>query len=85
VTRNLLPHLQPGALHISCSTVSPFTSRGLARLHAKRQVGFVGAPVFARPDGVARRQAYFSAGATDAVAIEQARYVVPSRQSYVVC
>lgn len=75
VTRQLLPALQPGALHISCSTVSPFTSRMLARTHAARGVAFVGAPVFARPDGVARRQAYFTVGATDAGAIERARCV----------
>lgn len=78
MTRQLLPELQPGALHISCSTVSPFTSRTLARAHAKRGVGFVGAPIFARPDGVARRQAYFTVGATDAAAIERARYVYVS-------
>ncbi len=75
VTRSLIPHFQPGNLHISCSTVSPFTSRELAALHAERQVGFVGAPVFARPDGVARKQAYFTLGATDAAAIERARWV----------
>jgi len=56
VTGQMLPHLE-GKLHISCSTVSPATSRELARLHASAGAEFVAAPVFARPDGVAARKA----------------------------
>lgn len=37
-------------LHISMSTVSPETSRKLAREHAKRGSYFLAAPVFGRPD-----------------------------------
>lgn len=55
--------LRPGAVHVSCSTVSPDTSRELARQHRSfAGASFVGAPVFARPDGVARREAYFAIG-----------------------
>ena len=51
--------------------IDKVTSRTLAGLHAKWRVGFVGAPIFARPDGVARKQAFFTVGATDEAAIEQ--------------
>ena len=69
----LLNHLRPGSLHISCSTVSPSTSRELASLHSsKANAAFLGAPVFARPDGLASKQAYFVVGG-DAKAIERAR------------
>lgn len=62
VTNELLPALQSqggGAIHVSCSTVSPNISRELAEEHSKRQVGFVSAPVFARPDGMRRGEATF--------------------------
>lgn len=52
----ILAGLQPGAgVHVSCSTVSPHTSRELASIHAEADTIFVGAPVFARPDGVAAK------------------------------
>lgn len=53
----LLPALQPGAVHVSCSTVAPSTSRILAEAHEEKGVGFVAAPVFARPDGMRRGEA----------------------------
>eukprot|EP00957_Ditylum_brightwellii_P210244 15364723-Ditylum_brightwellii.AAC.1 len=45
--------LRPSSIHVSCSTVSPTTSRIIASAHAKRSIGFVAAPIFARPDGLA--------------------------------
>lgn len=69
----LLDHLGPTSLHISCSTVSPSTSRELAALHeSEKGASFVGAPIFARPDGLASKSAYFVAGG-DSKAIERAR------------
>jgi len=62
VTEELLPALQSqgeGVIHVSCSTVSPNISRELAEEHSKRHVGFVSAPVFARPDGMRRGEATF--------------------------
>ena len=54
-------------LHISCSTVSPFTSRELSNLGDVRYT-HISAPVFARPDGIERKEAYFPiSGGTDAV------------------
>jgi 3-hydroxyisobutyrate dehydrogenase-like beta-hydroxyacid dehydrogenase len=44
-------------VHISCSTVSPTTSRKLSEIYRSQGKEFIAAPVFARPDGLARRQA----------------------------
>ena len=52
VCRYLVPNLRAGCVHVSCSTVSPDTSRQIAAEHAERDAGFVCAPVFARPDGM---------------------------------
>lgn len=83
VSQEFLPSLLPGALHIGCSTVSPFTSRTLALTHTARGVSFVGAPVFARPDGFEKRQAYFVVGGTDSRAIEEAQPILLSTGSQV--
>mmetsp|Transcript_14756 Transcript_14756/g.29811 ORF Transcript_14756/g.29811 Transcript_14756/m.29811 type:complete len:335 (-) Transcript_14756:46-1050(-) len=53
VSNDLVPNLRPGCVHVSCSTVSPDTSRRIAEAHAEKGAGFVCAPVFARPDGMA--------------------------------
>lgn len=58
----LLAGLQDGADHYSCSTVSPHTSRELAPEHEAVGANFVGAPIFARPDGLAAAQASFVLG-----------------------
>jgi len=60
VTEELLPALaargdQP--VHVSCSTVAPLTARALFEAHALQGVGYVSAPVFARPDGMRRAEA----------------------------
>jgi len=44
-------------VHISCSTISPVTSRGLAKHYNTLGVSFIASPVFARPDGISKRQA----------------------------
>jgi len=46
----LLDALSPGALHISCSTISVALSERLMREHARRGIDFVAAPVFGRPN-----------------------------------
>ncbi len=48
-----IDRLGSGGLHISMSTVSPETSRRLAREHAKRGSLYVAAPVFGRPEAAA--------------------------------
>ena len=46
----LLEALAPGGLHVSMSTIHPDTSRKLADAHGEREVGYLAAPVFGRPD-----------------------------------
>ncbi len=65
---SILPHMNTNGIHVSCSTVSPHTSRMLAEKHAEAGSAYVGAPVFARPDGIASKQASFVvSGPTEAV------------------
>ncbi len=45
--------------HVSCSTVSPATSRSLAERFTKLNCQYVSAPVFARPDGIAKKQSFW--------------------------
>ena len=49
----ILEHLKPGAIHVSCSTVSVALSAQLAHAHGEKQQGFISAPVFGRPDAAA--------------------------------
>ena len=47
-------------LHVSCSTISPVTSRGLSEEYnnnKNKDMTFIASPVFARPDGISKRQA----------------------------
>jgi len=62
--------LAPGALHISCSTISVDLSRRLAKAHAQASQSYVAAPVFGRPDAAAAAKLFVVAcGAPDAVEI----------------
>lgn len=69
---DLLEHCNPATefTHISCSTVSPTTSRALAAMYAAHPSGtrksFVTSPVFARPDGIARKEAIWIVAGDDA-------------------
>ena len=49
----MLAHLKPGAIHVSCSTVSVALSALLCHEHEQRQQGYIAAPVFGRPDAAA--------------------------------
>jgi 3-hydroxyisobutyrate dehydrogenase-like beta-hydroxyacid dehydrogenase len=46
----LMDALEPGALHIACSTISVAFSEKLTAQHARRGHRFVAAPVFGRPN-----------------------------------
>ena len=46
----LMDALEPGALHIACSTISVALSERLTAEHARRGIDFVAAPVFGRPN-----------------------------------
>jgi 3-hydroxyisobutyrate dehydrogenase-like beta-hydroxyacid dehydrogenase len=49
-SNGLMDALSPGALHISCSTISVALSERLAKEHERRGHEFVAAPVFGRPN-----------------------------------
>ncbi len=54
--------LPPGAVHVSCSTISVELSRRLAQAHADAGQLFVAAPVFGRPDAAAAAKLFVVAG-----------------------
>jgi 3-hydroxyisobutyrate dehydrogenase-like beta-hydroxyacid dehydrogenase len=64
--------LAPGAIHISCSTISVALSRRLAQEHARASQRYVAAPVFGRPDAAAAGKLFVVAcGAPDAIEASQ--------------
>ena len=64
--------LAPGAIHISCSTISVALSRRLAQEHARASQRYVAAPVFGRPDAAAERKLFVVAcGPPDAIEASQ--------------
>ena len=64
----LMDALSPGALHISCSTISVALSERLTNEHARRGHEFVAAPVFGRPSVAEQGKLWVvTAGAEQAV------------------
>jgi 3-hydroxyisobutyrate dehydrogenase-like beta-hydroxyacid dehydrogenase len=61
----LAARLGPGGLHISMSTVSPETSRALARAHAQQGSRMLVAPVFGRPEAAAARKLWICVSGAD--------------------
>ncbi|WP_263772772.1 NAD(P)-dependent oxidoreductase [Propionivibrio soli] len=49
----MLSAMKPGAVHVSMSTILPATAQRLAAAHAERDVGYIAAPVFGRPEAAA--------------------------------
>ncbi len=67
--QGLLEALDPGALHVSLSTISVALSERLTEEHSRRRLAFVGAPVFGRPNVAKEGRLWIVAGGTeDAVA-----------------
>lgn len=65
----LMDALEPGALHIACSTISVALSERLTVEHARRGIDFVAAPVFGRPKVAEEGRLWIVvAGADNAVA-----------------
>ncbi len=58
----LLTHLRPGAIHVSCSTISPALSAQLAEHHARAGQGYLAVPVFGRPDAASAGTLFLVAG-----------------------
>ncbi|MGB6974923.1 MAG: NAD(P)-dependent oxidoreductase [Terracidiphilus sp.] len=68
-SNGLMDALEPGALHIACSTISVALSERLTAEHARRGHQFVAAPVFGRPSVAAEGRLWIvAAGAVEAVA-----------------
>ena len=64
----IIEALAPGAIHVSCSTISVEVSRRLAEAHARAGQRYVAAPVFGRPEAAAAAKLFVVAcGAPDAV------------------
>ncbi|OBK79898.1 NAD(P)-dependent oxidoreductase [Mycobacterium sp. 1164985.4] len=63
--------LSPGAVHISCSTISAALTDRLADVHAAAGQRFVSAPVFGRPEAAAAAKLFVIA-AGDAAAVTDA-------------
>ena len=65
----LLEKAAKGLVHVNLATISPAFARALAAAHDSRGLGYIAAPVFARPDAAAKGQAVvIVAGANDIVA-----------------
>lgn len=71
----LVDALSPGGLHISCSTISVALSERLTEEYAKRDIDFVGAPVFGQPSDAGEGQLWVVAGGTDQ-AVNRARPIL---------
>lgn len=71
----LMEALEPGALHIACSTISVGLSERLTAEHARRGIDFVAAPVFGRPNVAAEGRLWIVAAGADG-AIARARPVL---------
>ncbi|WP_183562634.1 NAD(P)-dependent oxidoreductase [Mucilaginibacter sp. SP1R1] len=52
----ILKTLQPNAVHISMSTISPETAEELSKLHAAAGSHYLASPVFGRPEAAAARK-----------------------------
>jgi 3-hydroxyisobutyrate dehydrogenase-like beta-hydroxyacid dehydrogenase len=50
---SLIERLGSGGIHVSLSTISPETSRRLAKHHQTHGVAYIASPVFGRPDAAA--------------------------------
>jgi 3-hydroxyisobutyrate dehydrogenase-like beta-hydroxyacid dehydrogenase len=58
--------MQPGAIHISMSTISPGMASRLANQHARCGQSYVAAPVFGNPDAAKARQLFIVAAGASA-------------------
>ena len=66
VADEILAAAKPDFLHVSVSTLSPVCVKALAAKHEEAGVGFVAAPVFARPENMRAGQASFALSGGDA-------------------
>jgi 3-hydroxyisobutyrate dehydrogenase-like beta-hydroxyacid dehydrogenase len=83
-TEGLAAGLEPGAIHLSMSTISTAASAECASEHARRGQGYVAAPVFGNPDAARARQ-LFVVAAGAAIDVERCRLLTDNLgQTFVV-
>lgn len=81
----ILETLKPGAIHVSCSTVSVALSARLAQAHGERQQGYIAAPVFGRPDAAAAGKLFMvAAGQRDLIEKIQPLLDVLGQRTFIV-
>jgi 3-hydroxyisobutyrate dehydrogenase-like beta-hydroxyacid dehydrogenase len=84
-TAGILQHLKPGAIHVSCSTVSVALSAQLQQAHAEKQQGFIAAPVFGRPDAAAVGKLFMvAAGKPELISKIQPLLDILGQRTYIV-
>jgi len=62
----ILSELRPGAVHVSCSTISVACCERLAAAHAEAGRGYVAAPVFGRPEAALAKKLWLLAAGKSA-------------------
>lgn len=81
----ILGRLKPGAIHVSCSTVSVALSARLAQAHSQEQQGYIAAPVFGRPEAAAAGKLFMvAAGKRDLIESIQALLDVLGQRTFIV-
>ena len=81
----MLTNLKPGAIHVSCSTISVALSARLAQLHSGRQQGYIAAPVFGRPEAAAAGKLFMvAAGKAELIAKIQPLLDVLGQRTFIV-
>ena len=77
--------LRPGAIHVSCSTVSVAMSEQLAQAHRQKKQGYLAVPVFGRPEAAAAGKLYMvAAGERQLIEKTQPLLDVLGQRTYVV-
>jgi len=78
-------YLRPGAIHVSCSTISIALSEALAAAHREAGQGYLAVPVFGRPEAAAAGKLYLvAAGDGKLVETVQPLLDVLGQRTYVV-
>jgi len=81
----LLENMKPGAIHVSCSTISVSLSARLSQAHNQKQQGYISAPVFGRPDAAAAGKLFIvAAGKHDPIEKVQPLFNILGQRTFVV-
>jgi 3-hydroxyisobutyrate dehydrogenase-like beta-hydroxyacid dehydrogenase len=76
--------LDPGAMHVSISTISTGLARQFAAAHVARGQGYLSAPVFGRPEAAeSRKLIVVPAGAPELVALAQPLFDAIGRATFI--